>query len=257
MSVAWLTHHLPVEDTGGGAWLPGKFRGGAEMSDQAYRDAAPSWIDVKVIPAEQWEEALRHERIVITGTDLLPDHAMLELARREPMVFIHHEQDESPGRMRLINEAAPFVCHTPAHLWREMVWTEPKWPELVLSHFDTSECFEVEKKQFALWAARNHPLKGLNQAKFWASAAGFDLVSASQSDRSEVLRLMAMAEVFVHLPLSFESEGRAVMEAVLSGCRIVSNKNVGLVSVDGWDDPKKLREMVDEAGVKFWELVCR
>lgn len=257
LSVAWLTHHLPVEDTGGGKWLPGKYRGGAELSDQAYRDCAPPWIDIELIPAAEWERALAYERIVITGTDLLTEEAMCVLAEREPMVFIHHEQDESGGRMQLINNAAPFVCHTPAHLERELLWTQPKWAELVLSHFDTSECHNREKKEFALWAARMHPLKGLNQAKFWAASAGFDLAIAYRSSREEVLNLMSFAEVFVHLPLNFESEGRAVMEAVLSGCRIVTNKNVGLISVDGWDDPSRLKDMVDEAGTRFWEMVCR
>jgi len=128
---------------------------------------------------------------------------------------------------------------------------------LVLSHFDTSQCHNREKREFALWAARLHPLKGLNQAKFWAASAGFDLAIAYRSSREEVLNLMSFAEVFVHLPLNFESEGRAVMEAVISGCRIVTNKNVGLISVDGWDDPSRLKDMVDEAGTKFWEMVCR
>jgi hypothetical protein len=115
----------------------------------------------------------------------------------------------------------------------------------------------VDKHPFALWAARNHPMKGLNQAKIWAFNAGFDLVVMHSHPREEVLNVMSMAEVFVHLPLNFESEGRAVMEAVLSGCRIETNKNVGITSVEGWDDKSKLREMVDEAGVRFWECVIR
>jgi hypothetical protein len=257
MTVAWVTHHLPVDDTGGGKWLPGQYRGGAEMSDAAYRDCAPPWIDIELIPADEWERALGYERIVITGTDLLTEDAMFRLAEEEPMVFVHHEQDESPGRMTLIDNAAPFVCHTPAHLEREQLWTEPKWTELVLSHFDTSECRHVDKHPFALWAARNHPMKGLNQAKIWAFNAGFDLVAMHSHPRDEVLKVMSMAEVFVHLPLNFESEGRAVMEAVLSGCRIETNKNVGITSLEGWDDKGKLREMVDEAGVRFWECVIR
>jgi hypothetical protein len=30
-----------------------------------------------------------------------------------------------------------------------------------------------------------------------------------------------------------------------------------LISVDGWDDPFRLKDMVDEAGTRFWEMVCR
>jgi len=257
MTVAWVTHHLPVEETGGGKWLPGHYRGGAEMSDAAYRDCAPPWIDIDLIAPDEWERALTHERIVITGTDLLPEEAMFRLAEEEPMVFVHHEQDETAGRMTLINSAAPFVVHTPAHLEREMLWTEPKWTELVLSHFDTSECVERAKQPFALWAARNHPLKGLNQAKIWAHNAGFTLLAMSDKPRNEVLTAMSISEVFVHLPLNFESEGRAVMEAVLSGCRVHTSQNVGITSVTGWEDKEFLKDMIDEAGVRFWECVAR
>jgi hypothetical protein len=59
----------------------------------------------------------------------------------------------------------------------------------------------------------------------------------------------------VHLPLAFESECRAVMEAVLSGCKIQTNDNVGITSVQDWNDPDALREMIDKAGETFWRLV--
>ena len=253
--IAWLTHHLPVEDTGGGRWLPGKYRGGAEMSDATYRDCAPPWAEIELIPPNEWERALGAERIVITGTDQLSEDAMIRLADESPMVFLHHEQTESPGRYALLCAADPFVVHTPAHLERELQWVEPQAIELVLSHFDTTELRNAEKQKFALWAARNHPLKGLQQAKVWAYNFGIDLLAVSTLPREEVLVLMSQAEWFVHLPLNFESEGRAVMEAVLSGCQIHTSRNVGITSVEGWDDPTKLREMVDNAGIQFWECV--
>ena len=255
MTIAWVTHHLPVEDTGGGKWLPGQYRGGAEMSDAAYRDCAPPWAEIDLIPANEWERALTADRIVITGTDLLTEDAMIRLADENPMVFLHHEQTESPGRNVLLDAAAPMVVHTPAHRDRELAWCEPRSVELVLSHFDTSEIREIEKRHFALWAARNHPLKGLKQAKVWAYNFGIDLLAVSDLARPEVLELMASAEWFVHLPLNFESEGRAVMEAVLAGCQIHTSPNVGITSVENWEDRNHLRELIDNAGTQFWECV--
>lgn len=225
------------------------------MSDAAYRDCAPPWAEIELIPATEWERALGAERIVITGTDQLSEQAMVTLADENPMVFLHHEQTESPGRFALLNAADPLVVHTPAHMELELSWCEPRSVELVLSHFDTTECVNKEKKNFALWAARNHPLKGLQQAKVWAYNFGIDLLAVSTLPREEVLVLMSQAEWFVHLPLNFESEGRAVMEAVLSGCQIHTSRNVGITSVEGWDDPSRLRELVDNAGVHFWECV--
>ncbi len=225
------------------------------MSDAAYRDCAPPWAEIELIPATEWQRALGAERIVITGTDQLSEQAMVTLADENPMVFLHHEQTESPGRFALLNAADPLVVHTPAHMELELSWCEPRSVELVLSHFDTTECVNKEKKNFALWAARNHPLKGLQQAKVWAYNFGIDLLAVSTLPREEVLVLMSQAEWFVHLPLNFESEGRAVMEAVLSGCQIHTSRNVGITSVEGWDDPSRLRELVDNAGVHFWECV--
>lgn len=249
-----MTHHLPVADTGGGKWLPGIYRGGAEMSDAAYRAQAPDDVEIVVCGPQEWERALDCDRIVVTGTDLLSEQAMIRLADESPMVFVHHEQTESPGRMVLLESAEPFVVHTPAHLDRELKWVTPKWSEMVLSYFDTSECHEAKKEPFAVWAARNHPQKGLMQARLWAHAAGFPLVILYEHDRSEVLQFMSRAQAFVHLPLTFESEGRAVMEAVLSGCVVQTNKNVGVTSIPGWDDKTRLRDMVDRAGYDFWRL---
>jgi hypothetical protein len=45
------------------------------------------------------------------------------------------------------------------------------------------------------------------------------------------------------------------MEAVLSGCKIHTNDNVGITSVKNWDNAEALGQMVDNAGKLFWELV--
>jgi hypothetical protein len=225
------------------------------MSDYEYQQAAPAGVQIDVFGADEWEQTLSYDRIVITGTDRLSDVAMIELAHRRPMVFLHHEQTESGPRQALLNSAFPLVVHTPAHLHLELQWCQPEYTGLVLSHFNTTECRELRKQPFALWAARNHPLKGLNQARMWAHGAGFPLVIMHDHPREDVLEFMSRAEAFVHLPLCFESEGRAVMEAVLSGCRVQTNQNVGITSVEGWHDKSYLRELIDLAGEQFWGFV--
>jgi hypothetical protein len=95
----------------------------------------------------------------------------------------------------------------------------------------------------------------LNQAKVWAHGFGIPIVVMSDYERRDVLQMMSKAEWFVHTPISFESECRSVMEAVLSGCRVHTNRNVGIASVDNWDDRIYLKEMVDNAGQDFWSCV--
>jgi hypothetical protein len=93
------------------------------------------------------------------------------------------------------------------------------------------------------------------KAHAWALENDLPFLDLTDVDRSVVLDAMARVEWFVHLPLAFESECRAVMEAVLSGCRIHTNDNVGITSVQDWDDPDALRQMIDRAGDTFWKLV--
>jgi hypothetical protein len=78
----------------------------------------------------------------------------------------------------------------------------------------------------------------------------------TNAPRGEVLDRMREVETFVHLPLAFESEGRAVMEAVLSGCQVVTNDLVGITSVPEWDVADVLRERIAAAPGAYWGAVC-
>jgi hypothetical protein len=39
------------------------------------------------------------------------------------------------------------------------------------------------------------------------------------------------------------------------GSKVVTNENVGITSVQDWEDPEALRSMIDKAGETFWRLV--
>lgn len=253
--IAWVTHHVPVDDTGGGQWIPGRFRGGAELSDWEYRQAAPPSVHIDIFSAIEWEWAMDYDRVVITGTDELTDTAMRTLATTKPMVFLHHQQTRTPARKALLDSALPLVCHSPAHLERETSWCEPSKTRLVLSALDTNLIHESPKEHFALWAARNHPEKGLGHARIWAHAAGIPLVVMHDQPRERVLETMARAETFVHLPTTFHPEERTVVEAVLSGCRVHTNSNAGITSFERWNDGAWLKAEVDAAGRRFWDTV--
>lgn len=256
MKLAWVTHHLPRDtDSPAGYHLPGRFVGGAEMTDQAYIDAAPTGVAIQRLGPDEWEQALDADDIVITGTDLLSEQAMLTLAERRPVVFLHHAQTRTPARRVLLNTCRTMLVHTPAHLWHELNWVDPPIRQLVLSPMDPTECTVAVKERFALWANRMHPLKGPLAAKMWAVEHDMPLVMLSTSPRNDVLEVMSRAEVFVHLPQALESESRATIEAVLSGCRVVANDNVGITSVDKWRDRGWLADQVATAGTRFWELV--
>jgi hypothetical protein len=251
MTVAWVTHHLPHTGERDGHFLPGEFIGGAEMTDADWRAASP--VDLTIVPPGDWTE-IDADHIIVTGTDRLTDDQMRYLATRGPVVFVHHEQTRTPARKALIEGASLFIVHTPAHLASELEWTTPKRTGMALSPMQTDQIVPASKEPFAVWAQRQHPLKGPLAAKKWAVANGVPLTMLSDATRAEVLATMARAEFYVHLPLILESESRATMEAVLSGCKCAVNSNVGIASVEGWDDRARLVDMLDGATEHFWKL---
>lgn len=253
--IAWLTHHLPRPDDAPAVpgLLPGRYAGGAEMTDAAYLAAAPE--PVTLYGPDQWRETVDADLIIVTGTDALTAEAMLTLAERHPVVFLHHAQTRSAERAALLNGARRVIVHTPAHEQHERRWlTQPEWHH-VLSPLDVTEIrSEPQRQHLALWAQRSHPLKNRLGSAFWAAQHGLPFVAMTDADRADVLAAMATAEWFVHLPLALESESRAVMEAVLSGCRVHVNAHVGIASVERWDDPAWLAEQVSTAADEFWRV---
>lgn len=260
MKLGWYTHHverdLKTSEIGSQGLFEGRFAGGAEMSDYEYKQCAPKGWQIQQVEASDWIEPAEFDSVIVTGTESFTDKQLLQLSKAEPFVFVHHLQTPRESLKQLIDNSRMFVTHTPAHMLRELAWTQPKRTGQVLSHFDTSQIKPAEhKERLALWAARNHPLKGEMAALTWALKMEIPFARMSDKPREEVLMAMGFSEYFVHLPLAFESECRAVMEAVLAGCKIVTNQNVGITSVQDWEDPDVLRAMIDKAGDTFWRLV--
>ena len=254
MRLGVISTHVPVSEDAGRGWLPGAYRGGAELSDAEYLEAAPDHVEWEYTTAADLD---RFDRILVTSIDQLGPAECEVIGERGPIVFMHHAVQAQPWHARLVSGARVVMVHTPAHAALVEEWSSPRRVELVLSAIDSSKIRACEEREpFALVACREHPLKGVKNAKLWAAREGYDLVVMHREPRSVVLDAMSRAEVFVHLPLAFESEGRAVLEAVLAGCRVIANDYVGATSVPGWNDPVMVRHLVDTAAERYWGVVC-
>ena len=243
MKVAWVTHHIPRPDDA--SWLLPGGVGGAEMTDAAMMEQAPTSIDIDVITPDNWEEAIDADRIIITGTDLLSDEAMIRLADCSPIVWIHHAQTPSKARQALFAQAKPFVTMSRQHSQVEAAWSGVA-SEWCHGHIDLSEIPKLEKTEEALWAARNHPQKGLLAARRWARAEGYSLTELSGVERSQVLEAMAVHDIFVFLPQGFDSCPRTLIEAEAAGCWIHTNQQAGRI------DDGPVEEVMAEQAPKFW-----
>ncbi|HEY7824736.1 MAG TPA: hypothetical protein VIG24_17985 [Acidimicrobiia bacterium] len=226
MRVAWVTHHLPGERRGRGHLLPGRFAGGAEMTDFEMVAAAPAGVTVDWLPPSRWEDAADYDRVVVTGTDLLGEDALRGLAELRPVVWVHHKQSETEARAQLFGMADPFVCMSDLHAAAESEWTGVS-PEVCNGWIDLSDVSPKQKGEWALWAARDHEHKGRAEAREWAAQAGVELRELSSVPRAEVLAAMAEARWFVFLPTFLDACPRTLIEAEASGCEIVTNGLAG------------------------------
>ena len=223
------------------------------MTDQTFLAEAP--VELEIITSDNWEKALDYEKVIITGTDLLTPMAMKTLAEKNPVVAIHHLQTKTFERQVLMNSASMLVCRTPRHLELELSWTQPKRSSWVVSPLDPNQFTIKPKENFALWAARMHPQKGPLEAMDWASKNSIPLLMLYNKPREEVLEAMSRARDFVFLPNGFDAEPRAVIEAVLSGCKVHANDMVGITSVKNWQKPEVLAKLVSGAKDLFWDTV--
>jgi hypothetical protein len=223
------------------------------MTDVTLLTDAPT--EVTIIRPDKWEQALEFDKIVITGTDLLTPEAMLQLAKRNPVVAVHHQQTRTKERAELLSSASTLICRTPRHLEIELEWTTPKASTWVTAPLDISEITQKPKEDFALWAARWHPQKGPEQAIEWAQQNNLKLIMMYDKTRAEVLEAMSRAKHFVFLPQAFDAEPRAVIEAVLSGCQVHTNDLAGITSVPNWQDPDTLKALVTQAKQLFWDRI--
>ena len=244
MKVAWLTHHLPG-GSGGGGLLSHGFAGGAEMVDFDMVAAAPEGVDVVWVSPDRWREALDADRIVVTGTDLLSEEALRTVGERLPLVWVHHEQDRSPGRAFLFGNADPFVCMSDLHADVEAAWCGVR-AEVCNGWIDVSSIGPAAKEGHALWAARRHPQKGLLGARMWAARQGVKLRELSDVPRQQVLDEMTVARWFVFLPTRLDACPRTLIEAEAAGCEIVTNGNAGR------RQPGDLVEVMSAQRDRFW-----
>lgn len=262
VKIGWFTHHITKDaktrQIASDGLFSGVYAGGAEMSDEAYRDFAPDHVQVQLFTPASFNpvERRKFDRVIVTGTDQFDDHQLDALAGMVDVVLLHHAQSRSQSRKDLIEAAETLIVHTPAHEALESEWVTPKRVKRILSWFDTTQIpARKETIRGAIWAARRHPLKGELAARYWAAENKLPFKALSDVPRSVVLDHLAAYEYFVHLPMAFESECRTAMEAVLAGCKMELNDNVGLTSVEDWQNPDHLRALINKAPEQLWDVI--
>lgn len=197
------------------------------------RSRAPvgiEWVPVDPRTDPTFEVLQTVARTVVAGAELLSSRQVEALIPHRPLVWLM--SPPSPHLAPLLEAASPLVWAS-----REMRSWFPWAPdgEVCQGWFDTSGLLNWNglRDGTALWAARNHPQKGLLNARVWAAKRGIRLRELSGVPREQVLEAMGTASWFVLLANGYDPAPIACAEAEIAGCKVVTNRLVGRAPVRG------------------------
>lgn len=250
MKVAWISHQFASPDDAPKrpGLLPGRFAGGAEMSTEEMIAQAPSDVEIcrmrlpGVIP-----DLSSFDRVVIGATEHLTAEMAAEIAPYRPIYWVRSSQQPW---------LEPFFAKARMLIWpshecaRWHTWSNTPY-EICPAPLDvTSIPRDATKQDHALWAGRDVWHKGRDAARQYARERDLKLVEITDAPRQQVLQAMAQARWFVHLPQGMVDPcPRAVIEAEIAGCEIITNELCGRVPVRGSD---AVADYVSGAAERFW-----
>lgn len=247
MRVGWLHDGGNLDGT----------RGGAELTQDEFRAAAPKGVEVVDCPAggvvEGLDAYVAHNVVFYSADDLR--------AADGPLFKYWHDVGPHirPDVAEELNARARHICCSP--LQRDYLGLKAELipPPVDLERFRAarSQNGVVREGIVALGPWMNYA-KNPGPVFEWAQGQLVDFYGsgplAPQGARAvpydHLPELLTRYETFVHLPLAIEPFGRGVVEAWAAGCRVITNK---LVGARWWieEQPTKL----DTAADDFWKLV--
>lgn len=239
MKIAWVSHQWPrLEDAPESATpglLPGRWAGGAEFQQEQMRLAAPDGVEfVSALPGspDLLDVCRNADRIVVASPESLEPGEADDLSTMRPdLVWVMTVQ---PSRSLPILEAARTLAWQSSKMREWHPWAPEG--DVVGAYIPTAEIpCRGKRNGRALWAARNHPLKGRLNARIWALDHKIELDEITDAPREDVLAAMAVATYFVHRPIERDPCPSTVTEALIAGCDVVTNERVGRIPADSRD----------------------
>lgn len=250
MRVAWISHQFAAADDTPKrpGLLPGRFAGGAEMSTEEMIAQAPADVEVVRVRLPGKLPALGDfDRIIIGATEHLTVQMASEMSVYRPIYWVRSVQQ--PWLEPFFRKARLLIWPSDeCARWHD--WSRTPY-EICPAPLDATAIPRGRPKQdHALWSGRDIWHKGRDAARQYARERGWQLVEVTDKPRSEVLDAMADARWFIHLPQGMVDPcPRAVIEAEIAGCEIITNDLCGRVPVRGSD---AVAEFVSGAAERFW-----
>lgn len=240
--------------------------GGAELDSMYLKAAAPAWAEIIDFPNTQIERGLD---VYIINNCNTYNHYLIDVMGEKNLLIkrVHDlwQWGDHLLRQHLLDYADLLVFSSALHV-NSFSWAFMADHICLPSALAPFTGVDEQERSGAVWIGRIHESKGLDALKEWAIEAGVPvdiygalppherlpepLVYKRAIAASEVYKILSAYRTFIHLPEALEPYGRAVAEAYLAGCEIVTNGNVGAVE---WieNQPEALNRGAD----LFWEAV--
>lgn len=249
MKVGWLTD-------------PVSYVGGAELTQQEFRAAAPDDVEIIDCPPGAVESGLdvyvANNVVHYAASDLAPIEA--------PIAWYHHDLSPwiRPEVREWLDRQATHIYCSPVQRDRYGTSGACIPPAMDLDRYRPTRQTRRHRRGAVSIAQWRNPGKGAQQLVEWAQAnspvdvygpgdfipAGEGVTYRGELAPEGVANVLRDYATFVFLPFELEPFCRSVAEAWASGCSLVVNRNIGAAH---WiaEAPEK----IESAAEDFWNWV--
>jgi len=250
MNVAWLHDQGNADGS----------RGGAELTMDEFRDAAPDSVEITDLKAAE---------AVVVGNCITIDPGIIPALIDRRVIRYHHDlaRHEDPILRSWLDGNAEHVFTSPLHRERYGLDGKVVPPAVDLARFRPSRQTRrnTERRGVCSVASWMNPGKGGHLVAEWAhrnqtavecfgvgpfAPAGLGIHNHGAVTQGELPQILHSFERFVFLPTAVEPFGRCVVEAWAAGCEIVTN---GLVGARYWLEEKP--GGLESVAADFWNVV--
>ena len=265
--VGWVADHFYPE-----------YLGGAEITDhlmiRAGEERGYEIVRLGKEEVSDYRNLSGLDFLIVSNTHTFSSKEIRNILRRRYVLYLH-DCVIDPHTPMLLRHAGLVVFLSPLHrrFFEERFRISARVlecpPPVEIEQYDASE-----KEDFAVYAgliakhkgiynvleyARKHPsmkiiLVGKNQIPDLKLPENVEYLGVLS--RKELLKLLSRARYFIHLPEWVEAFGRAVAEAYLCGCELITNDRVGFLSYPwNFEDRESVKRELAKSRDLFWDAV--
>lgn len=230
--------------------------GGAELTMQEFAAAAPKSVEFTDL-----DDA---DTVIVGNCVTYPESLKRDLVGKRVFRYFNDvDQHSPPGLRKWLLRHATCIFTSPLHV--ERFDSPPKRYHLIPPPLDVERFrppLNTKRSGTVAIATWQAPSKGAQMVERWAAEngpvtvcgtgiyypGGRDIDYRGPIAYDDIPEVLWAAERFIHLPMVTEPFGRAVAEAHLAGCEVITNRNVGATY---WLDKPGLATAAED----FWRVV--